>query len=91
MISKYLGLRLRLIAAVCSFPVAGLAQQAAAAGASTSTITNGTVVPKLVNYSGTLTNLNGKPLTSLSSSGYLGVLPAEIKKRGPDIGPDPWD
>ncbi len=66
MISKYLGLRLSLIAAVCSFPVAGLAQQTAAAGASTSTITSSTVVPKLVNYSGTLTDLNGKPLTSLA-------------------------
>ena len=71
MISKYLGLRLSLIAAVCSFPVAGLAQQTAAAGASTSTITNGTVVPKLVNYGGTLTDLNGKPLTSLSGVTFL--------------------
>lgn len=71
MISKYLGLRLSLIAAVCGLPVAGLAQQTAAAGASTSTITNGTVVPKLVNYSGTLTDLNGKPLTSLAGVTFL--------------------
>ncbi len=71
MISKYLGLRLSLIAAVCSFPVAGLAQQTNAAAASTSTITNGTVVPKLVNYSGTLTDLNGRPLTSLSGVTFL--------------------
>jgi len=71
MISKYLGLRLSLIAAVCSLPVAGLAQQTTAAGASTATITNGTVVPKLVNYSGTLTDLSGKPLTSLAGVTFL--------------------
>jgi hypothetical protein len=71
MTSKYLGLRLSLIAAVCSLPVAGLAQQTAAARASTSTITNDTVVPKLVNYSGTLTDLNGKPLTSLAGVTFL--------------------
>ncbi len=63
MITKSLGLRLSLIAAVCSFAVAGLAQQTAA-GASTSTSTNDTVVPRLVNYSSTLADWNGKPLTS---------------------------
>ena len=64
---KCLGLRLSLIAAVCSFPVAGIAQQTAVAGSSTIS-TTATVVPTLVNYSGTLTDLSGKPL-----SGMVGV------------------
>ena len=63
MIRKSLGLRLSLIAAVCSFPVAGLAQQTATAGAST--VSTNTVVPKLVSYGGTLADVSGKPLSSV--------------------------
>jgi hypothetical protein len=61
---RSLGLRLYLIAAACSLSVASVAQQSAAV-ASTVATGNASAVPKVVNYSGTLTDLNGKPLTSL--------------------------
>ena len=60
MIRKCLGLA--LVAAVCSFPVASSAQQAATAGTSGVNSAN-TVVPKLVTYNGLLADLNGNPLT----------------------------
>ncbi len=64
MIRRYLGLRLSLIAAVCSFPVAGLAQQLAIPVGASAVSTN-TVVPKLVNYGGTLADVSGRPLISV--------------------------
>jgi hypothetical protein len=58
---KYLGLS--LMAALCSFPVAGIAQQGTAAVSTA--VTNNTVVPRVVNYSGIVADLNGKPLTGV--------------------------
>ncbi len=59
---KNLGIRLCLIAAVFSMSAASIAQQSAAVA---STVATGSAVPKVVNYSGTLSDLNGKALTSL--------------------------
>jgi hypothetical protein len=66
---KTWGLGLGLMAAMCSFPLTGLAQQ----GASTektlaAPATTAGPVPQLINYAGVLTNVNGKPL-----SGVVGV------------------
>ena len=56
---------LSLIAVFCSFALAGMAQQASSSEPSTISSTNSAVVPRLVNYSGVLTDVNGKPLTGV--------------------------
>ncbi len=56
---------LRLIAVFCSFALAGMAQQASTSEPSTTSSTNNAVVPRLVNYSGVLTDVNGKPQTGV--------------------------
>lgn len=56
---RALGFSLALMAVVCSFCAASLAQQAADAASTTA-------VPKVVNYNGILTDLNGKPLTQIT-------------------------
>jgi trimeric autotransporter adhesin len=60
---RTLALRLSLIAVACSFPVVTMAQQTAAVGASTLAISSTTAVPKVVNYSGTLTDMNSAAIT----------------------------
>jgi hypothetical protein len=55
---------LSLIAVFGSFALAGMAQQTSS-GASNPSSTNSAVVPRLVNYSGVLTDINGKPLTGV--------------------------
>ena len=67
---RSLGPRLTLIAAVCSLSMASVAQQTAAAGASTPANTT-SAVPKVVNYRGRLTDLNGKPLTEVTGVTFL--------------------
>jgi hypothetical protein len=54
-----------LIAVFCGFALAGMAQQMASGGSSTTSSTDSAVVPRLVNYSGVLTDVNGKPLTGV--------------------------
>jgi len=63
MIRRTMGLRLSLIAAVLSSPIASVAQTGAAV--TTGHLTN-TVVPRVVNFSGTLLDLNGKVLTGVT-------------------------
>jgi hypothetical protein len=58
-------LRLGLAAALCVLPVAAMAQQSAIVGAAVA------AVPRVVNYSGTLTGLDGKPLTSIVGVPFL--------------------
>ena len=57
--------KLCLFAAVSTFALAGVAQQTSTEGASTTSAANGAVVPRLVNYSGVLTDATGKPLTNV--------------------------
>jgi hypothetical protein len=54
-----------LIAVVGSLVLAGMAQQTSGVGPSTPSSANSAVVPQLVNYSGVLTDVNGKPLTGV--------------------------
>jgi hypothetical protein len=61
-------LALSLIAVVSSMVLAGTAQETSTVASSTASSTTGTVVPQLVNYTGVLTDVNGKPL-----SGIVGV------------------
>jgi hypothetical protein len=61
MTRRSLGFMLSLIAVTCSLPVATVAQQSAGAASPITTSTT-SAVPKIVNYSGTLIDLNGKPL-----------------------------
>ena len=70
MTRRSLGHKLTLIAAVCSFSLASVAQRTAAVGASATAYTTG-VVPKVVNYWGRLTDLNGKPLTGITGVTFL--------------------
>jgi trimeric autotransporter adhesin len=60
--------RLSLIAAIGSLALAAVAQQTSSVASSASSGTSNAVVPQLVNYSGVLTDVNGKPL-----SGVVGV------------------
>lgn len=64
---KYRSVRigLGLIAVIGSLALTGVAQQASSGEASTASSSNSTVVPQLVNYSGSLTDANGKPLTGV--------------------------
>jgi hypothetical protein len=65
---RSLGFKLCLIAAVCSFSVASIAQQNAA---STVTSSTASAVPRVVNYSGVLNDLNGRPLTGITGVTFL--------------------
>ena len=56
---------LSLIAVVSSIVLAGTAQETSTAISSAASTTNGAVVPRLVNYSGVLTDVNGHPLTGV--------------------------
>ena len=63
---KTWGLALSLIAAMCSFPLTGLAQQGASTEkAFAAPVTTAGPVPQLMNYAGVLTNVKGKPLTGV--------------------------
>src|SRR5579863_4201039 len=62
------GIKLSLIAAVCSFSVISIAQQNAASTVASSTAS---AVPRVVNYSGTLKDLSGKPLTGITGVTFL--------------------
>lgn len=62
---RNLRIGLGLIAIMSSLAVQGSAQQASTGGTSTATGTGSPIVPQLVNYSGVLTDTNGKPLTNL--------------------------
>ena len=69
---KSWGFKLSLIATVCAFPLTVSAQQMAAAEAASSAATGATSpVPQLVNYTGTLSDVNGKPLTGLLGVTFL--------------------
>ena len=57
--------RLSLIAGICGLALAALAQQTSSVASSATSTTNSAVVPQLVNYSGVLTDVNGKPLTGV--------------------------
>ncbi len=65
---RRVGMGIGLLALCCSLALGAVAQQASSAAPSTAAGTNGTVVPQLVNYSGVLSDVNGKPL-----SGVVGV------------------
>ena len=54
-------IKLSLIAAVGSLALAAVAQQTSSVASSGSSGTSNAVVPQLVNYSGVLTDINGKP------------------------------
>lgn len=54
-----------LIAVIGSLVVTGVAQQTSSGEASTASSSNSTVIPQLVNYSGVLNDVNGKPLTGV--------------------------
>jgi hypothetical protein len=64
---KYRSVRIvfSLIAAIGSLAMTGVAQQTSSGEASTASSSNSTVVPQLVNYSGVLADVNGKPLTGV--------------------------
>ena len=69
---KSWGFKLSLIATVCAFPLTVSAQQMAAAEAASSAATGATSpVPQLVNYTGTLSDANGKLLTGLLGVTFL--------------------
>jgi hypothetical protein len=65
---KTLKIRLRLIAAIGSLALAAVAQQTSSIASSAPSSPNGARVPQLVNYSGALTDINGKAL-----AGVVGV------------------
>ena len=56
---------LSLIAVIGSLALAAVAQQASGVAASAPSSTNSPVVPQLVNYSGVLTDVSGKPLNTV--------------------------
>ena len=67
---KSLGLELCLLAALCGLPLSAGAQQNAAA-VSTTTAAAVSIVPKVVNFGGTLTDLNNRPLTDVTGVTFL--------------------
>jgi len=83
MLNRTLGLKLILIAAGCGIPAALVAQQPASTISSGAATTTGTVVPRLVNFAGKLTDNNGKPL-----SGVVGV--TFLLYRDPQGGAPLW-
>ena len=62
---KSLKFRLSLIAAIGSLALAAVAQQTSNMASTAPSSISNTVVPQLVNYSGVLTDINGKPLTGV--------------------------
>ena len=61
-----------LIATVCAFPLTVSAQQMAAAEAASSAATAATSpVPQVVTYTGTASDANGEPLTSVIGVTFL--------------------
>jgi hypothetical protein len=62
---KSLKIALSLIAAIGGLALAATAQQTSSLASSAPASTNNAVVPQLVNYSGVLTDGNGKPLTDV--------------------------
>src|SRR5580704_4562198 len=69
---KSWGFKLSLIATVCAFPLTVSAQRMAAAEAASSAATGATSpVPQLVNYTGALSDVSGKPLTGLLGVTFL--------------------
>ena len=67
---KKWGLLWSLIAALCTMTDAGFAQDTAAATAATASTAN-TAVPGLINYSGVLKDINGKPLNGIAGVTFL--------------------
>jgi hypothetical protein len=67
---KSLGLELCLLAALCGLPLSAVAQENAAA-VSTTTAAAVSIVPKVVNFGGTLTDLNNRPLTDVTGVTFL--------------------
>ena len=67
---KKWGLLWSLIAALCTMTDAGFAQDTAAATAATASTAN-TAVPGLINYSGVLKDINGKPLNGITGVTFL--------------------
>src|SRR5215469_10443092 len=67
---KKWGLLWSLIAALCTMTDAGFAQDTAAATAAATSTTN-TAVPGLINYSGVLKDVGGKPLTGITGVTFL--------------------
>jgi hypothetical protein len=65
---RSLGFKLSLIAAVCCFPIVSIAQQSTASTVASSTAS---AVPRVVNYSGMLKDLSGKPLTGITGVTFL--------------------
>ena len=69
---KSWGFKLSLIATVCAFPLTVSAQQMAAAEAASSAATAATSpVPQVVTYTGTASDANGEPLTSVIGVTFL--------------------
>lgn len=67
---KTWGIQLSLAAIVCSYTLAGFAQETpAAAGTATVNVTG--AVPGLINYSGVLKDVNGKALTGITGVTFL--------------------
>jgi hypothetical protein len=64
-------LKLSLIVALFALTVAASAQQGAAQATSPATKSSASTVPQLVNYNGTLTDTNGKPLTGIQGVTFL--------------------
>ena len=62
---KTFKIRLRLIAAIGSLALAAVAQQTSSMASSAPSSPNGAGVPQLVNYSGVLTDINGKALAAV--------------------------
>ena len=67
---KKWGLLWSLIAALCTMTDAGFAQDSAPATSLTASNAN-TAVPGLINYSGVLKDVNGKPLTGITGVTFL--------------------
>jgi hypothetical protein len=67
---KKWGLLWSLIAALCTMTDAGFAQETTTATSATTSTIN-TAVPGLVNYSGVLKDINGKPLTGITGVTFL--------------------
>lgn len=67
---KKWGLLWSLIAALCTMTDAGFAQDTAAAATATTSTANA-AVPGLINYSGVLKDINGKPLTGITGVTFL--------------------
>jgi len=67
---KKWGLLWSLILALCTMTDAGFAQDTVASSSATASTAN-TAVPGLINYSGVLRDINGKPLTGITGVTFL--------------------